>query len=309
MEHSWPRIAVLIPTYRRRKDLRRCLDAVSRQVRPADQVVVVMRPDDEESRHAVEEGGRSDVTRVFVHTPGQIAALNEGLRAVQTDVVAITDDDAAPRPEWLQLIAAHFRRDPLLGGLGGRDWIHQHGRLEDGAKRVVGIVTWYGRLVGNHHLGAGPSREVDVLKGANMSFRMSALNGVRFDERLRGTGAQVFNELGVCLAVKKRGWRIVYDPSLAVDHYPAVRHDEDKRNFFSRTAIANAAHNETMTLSEHLPPGRRFLFLLWALLVGNRAVPGLANWFRLLMLEGYTATPRFLATLAGRLSGWAASRR
>jgi cellulose synthase/poly-beta-1,6-N-acetylglucosamine synthase-like glycosyltransferase len=310
MDADWPHIAVLIPTYRRREDLRRCLQAVRQQLRPAHQIVVVLRPDDEEAQQAVNDSGASaDVTLAFVSVPGQIAALNAGLRAVRTDVVAFTDDDAAPRPDWLERIAAHFRGDLSLGGLGGRDWIHQHGRLESGSERVVGVITWYGRLIGNHHLGAGPSREVDVLKGANMSFRVSALEGIRFDERLRGSGAQVFNELGVCLAVKKRGWRIVYDPTLAVDHYPAVRHDEDKRNFFSRAAIGHAAYNETLTLSEHLPRQRRIVFLLWALIVGNRAAPGLMNWARLLVIERRTATARFVATIEGRFSAWAASRR
>jgi len=306
-----PRVAVVVPTYRRRDDLTRCLAALRRQARAPDQVVVVARPDDDESLSAIRQTAPGEVTLALVQQPGQIAALNQGLQTLRgdIDVVAFTDDDAAPREDWLAQIADHFRRDASLGGLGGRDWIHQCGRLEDGAKRVVGVVTWYGRCVGNHHLGVGPVREVDVLKGANMSFRVSALRGIRFDERLRGTGAQVFNELGVCLAVKKRGWKIAYDPKLAVDHYPAARHDEDKRNSFSPAAVGNAAYNETLALAEHLPVGRRLVFAGWALLVGNRAAPGIMNWLRLLVIERATATPRFMATLAARWSAFAASRR
>jgi GT2 family glycosyltransferase len=306
MEHSWPRIAVLIPTYRRGEDLKRCLEAVRQQVRPADQIVVVIRPEDLDAQLVLTEFNSKQLIVVHVASPGVVAALNAGLVAVQADVVAFTDDDAAPRPDWLQRIAEHFRKNPRLGGVGGRDWIFQHGRPERGAKRVVGVITWYGRCIGNHHLGIGPIREVDALKGVNMSFRVGALEGIRFDERLRGTGAQVFNELGVSLAVKRKGWQLLYDPELAVDHYPSVRHDEDRRNHFSRAAVSNAAYNETLLLAEHLTPLRRLFFMFWALLVGTHSAPGLVNWLRLLVIERRTATARFLATISGRFSGWGA---
>lgn len=141
-----------------------------------------------------------------------------------------------------------------------------------------------------------------------MSFRAQALDGVRFDTRLRGTGAQVCNELGVSLAVKRRGWRLVYDPQIAVDHYPSVRHDEDKRNAFSVEAVHNATFNETLLLCEHFGPCRRYAFIAWALLVGHRASPGLLQWPRLLLAQAPTATARFRATWAARVAGWRASR-
>jgi cellulose synthase/poly-beta-1,6-N-acetylglucosamine synthase-like glycosyltransferase len=304
------RVAVIVPTYRRPQDLARCLEALARQQRPAEQVVVVARAEDEASwsilRGAPEGGLR--LTPVMVTSAGVVAALNAGLDAVDADIVAFTDDDAAPRPDWLRQIVAHFAADPGLGGLGGRDWIFQHGRFEDESRQVVGRISWVGRCVGNHHLGAGPPRDVDVLKGANMSFRTRSLDGIRFDERLRGGGAQVGNELGVSLAVKRRGWQLRYDPRVAVDHYPAVRHDEDRRNAFSDEAVRNAAFNETLLLAEHFGRLRAWAFLGWALLVGDHAAPGVLQWLRLLLTRRDTATRRFLATLSGRIAGWRAAR-
>ena len=39
---------------------------------------------------------------------------------------------------------------------------------------TVGRVQWWGRRMGNHHLGAIAPVEVEWLKGANMSFRREA---------------------------------------------------------------------------------------------------------------------------------------
>ena len=304
------RIALIVPTFRRPEDLKRCLLAIANQRRSADQIIVVRREGDELTRTALNAfvAAGAPLTVVAVVDGGVVAALNAGLDAAHADVVAFTDDDAAPRPDWLLRIEQRFAADSTLGGLGGRDWVHQHGRVEDAAERVVGRVTWFGRCIGHHHLGVGPPREVDALKGVNMSFRAQALDGVRFDTRLRGAGAQVCNELGVSLEVKRRGWKLVYDPQIAVDHYPSVRHDEDQRNAFSVAAVYNATFNETLLVSEHLGSWRGYAFIAWALLLGHHASPGLFQWPRLMLAHPRTATARFRATWAARVAGWRASR-
>lgn len=303
-----PRIAVIVPSYRRPRDLARCLAALAAQERAPRDVIVVARHDDAATHAVLREPPALPLRVVTVVEPGVVAALNAGLRVVAADIVAFTDDDAAPRPDWLRRIAAHFAEDAALGGLGGRDWIHQRGALEDGAHSVVGRIGWFGRCRGNHHLGSGAPREVDVLKGVNMAFRTRALDGISFDTRLRGSGAQVANELGVSLAVRRAGWKLLYDPAVAVDHFPAERHDEDRRDGFSADAVANAAFNETLLLAEHFGRLRRLAFMAWALAIGHRAAPGALQWARLLALQPRTATPRFLATLRGRLAAFGADR-
>jgi hypothetical protein len=141
-----------------------------------------------------------------------------------------------------------------------------------------------------------------------MTFRLAALEGLGFDERLRGSGAQVGNDLGISLAVKRRGWRLVYDPLVAVDHYPATRYDEDQRSTFSVEAIRNAAFNETLVLCEHFTGARRWVFMVWALLIGNRGAPGFAQWLRFVRKDAARATARFAATWSGRMSGFLAAR-
>jgi cellulose synthase/poly-beta-1,6-N-acetylglucosamine synthase-like glycosyltransferase len=242
---------------------------------------------------------------VTVSISGQVAALNAGLDAARGDIIAITDDDAVPHADWLARIETHFLSDDHVGGVGGRDWVYHDGtHLEDGAQEVVGRVQWLGRVIGGHHLGMGEAREVDILKGANMSYRRTAIAGVRFEERLRGLGAQVHNDMAFSLALRRRGWKLIYDPMVAVDHYPAKRFDEDGRYQFNEMALVNLAHNETLVLLEYLPPLRRAVFLLWAVVVGTRTNLGILQWLRLLPSEGSLAGQKLLASLRGRWQGW-----
>ncbi len=306
-------VTVLVPTYRRTNDLSRCLAAIARQTRPADEVLLVARDTDEETHHFLASArgialiaALSPALRLIpVTVAGQVAALNAGLDAATCDVIAIVDDDAAPRLQWLERVVAHFARDARVGGVGGRDWPnHDPAQMRD-ARSVVGCVQWHGRVIGNHHLGVGAAREVDLLKGANMSYRREAIRNIRFDTRLKGNGSEINNDMAFSLAVQRAGWKNVYDPDVAVDHFPAQRHDEDQRGRFNAFATANVIHNETLTLLEHLPGAvRRSVFLWWAFLVGSRPAPGVAQIPRLIAARDRHALSRWRATLGGRIAGW-----
>ena len=155
--------------------------------------------------------------------------------------------------------------------------MHEKGTILAGARERVGLVQWYGRPIGNHHIGCGEPRPVQVLKGVNMAFRREAVEGLRFDERLRGTGAQVHCEMQFSLDVVKRGWALIYDPSILVEHYPAPRGDEDQRFIFNHAAFYNASFNLRLIMRDHLSLPGRCAFVVYATLIGTRADPGLAR--------------------------------
>ena len=132
MSYGNLRVSVVVPTFRRPEDLRRCLRGLAAQLRPADEVVVVRRGDD--GATALVLGENSDQVReVLVEEPGLVAAMRAGMSAATGDVLALTDDDAVPRPDWVARIAAHFT-DPDLGVLGGRDAL-------DGDRAVEALVV------------------------------------------------------------------------------------------------------------------------------------------------------------------------
>jgi cellulose synthase/poly-beta-1,6-N-acetylglucosamine synthase-like glycosyltransferase len=295
-------ITVVIPTYRRVEELENCLKGLRGQSRLADEIIVVIRSGDEETHSFLRASQPSNACLrvVTVGIPGQVAALNAGLDNSKGDIIVFTDDDAAPESDWLKNIEKCFAADPEIGGAGGKDNLYINGKLENGRSRIVGKILWYGRLVGNHHLGFGGAREVDTLKGSNMGFRRDAIKGLRFNARLRGEGAQVRNDTGLCLAVKKAGWKLIYDPGIRVDHYQAKRYEENKRGNFSRRAVEDGAYNETLVLMEYLKPLNRICCFAFLILVGNIFTPGLAQFIRILPREGRNAFLRLSAAFKGR---------
>ncbi|CAO3360009.1 Glycosyl transferase, family 2 [Azospirillum melinis] len=299
-------VTVIVPTYRRPDQLAGCLDGLVRQTLAPVQVVVTVRDSDPESAEVARRYRPAlPIQVVGIDVPGQVAAINRGMDHATGDIVAITDDDAVPHPDWVERIEAWYRTDPRIGGVGGRDHVFHGDVPETGEAEIVGRLQWFGRVIGNHHLGVGPAQDVDVLKGANWSFRRAAIAGQRLNTRLRGSGAQVRNEVDFCLRLSRQGWRLVYDPLVAVDHFPAVRFDIDQRgsDHFHPLAQENATFNDTLALMAHFGPANRAAFAAWAMLVGTCEFPGLAQWARLRLRGDRHAGAKLRATLRGRLAG------
>ncbi|MBD2189662.1 glycosyltransferase family 2 protein [Pseudanabaena mucicola] len=299
-------ITVVVPTYQRPADLARCLAALKAQSRSVDEIWLIVRDTDQKTWQFLETFDRENLP---LHTApvtetGVIAAMNIGLESATGDIVAFTDDDAAPHSDWLERIEAYFQSDPSIAGVGGRDWEYHDTTLEDGAKPVVGKLQWFGRLIGNHHIGFGEGREVDVLKGVNMSFRRSSIQDLRFDQRMRGTGAQVHFEVMFCLKLKKNGWKLIYDSQIGVDHFRGERFDEDQRDTFNQIALQNAVHNETLAILEYLSPMQRLVFVSWTIAIGTRSARGLLQWLRFLPKEGNLSGQKLGASWRGRWQGW-----
>jgi GT2 family glycosyltransferase len=220
--------------------------------------------------------------------------MRAGARAASGELIGFVDDDAEARVDWLEGVVAHFS-DPAVGGVCGRDIVDG----EPGApKRDVGRITAYGKLVANHHLGHGRARDVTVLKGANMVFRRAAL---ALPDGLRGDGAQVHYEVATSLWAVQRGWRLVYDPGLIVDHRAGPRFDDDARGARSADATTNAAFNLALCIGT-LRPGLRRRRLAYGLLVGDREIPGLLRAAVAVLQRDATIPARLVPSLRGQLA-------
>ena len=211
-----------------------------------------------------------------------VPMLNTGLAYASGNVVAMTDDDARPHPSWLRRLLEPYV-DPRVGGVGGRDLMDEPGSDDAAPTETVGRLRWFGRPVYGHHRGTGTARDVDVLKGVSFSLRRELWS---LDEALRGHGMQLHWELDLCLRARREGWRLVYDPTILVDHPRAPRVDEDQRESFTHDAVRDDVHNEFYAILKWLPGWRRAVALVYGFAVGTRVAPGLLLALERIVREG-----------------------
>jgi cellulose synthase/poly-beta-1,6-N-acetylglucosamine synthase-like glycosyltransferase len=213
---------------------------------------------------------------------GVVAAMNVGIAASKGDIVAILDDDAYPRQDWLKRIEAAFSNERSIVGVGGIDLQKKPGQMIPKNKRMqVGIISWLGRLHGNHHLGKGHARPVHVLKGCNCAYKGEFLRRVKIDTCLRGVGAQVGWEIALGFDAMKEGGVLIYDPEIVVDHLvaPRIEGDNIHRGEYNSDAAYDIAWNQFSILKRKAPAGLRLRILFWDLTVGSTTNPGVLRLF------------------------------
>jgi GT2 family glycosyltransferase len=265
------RMSVLIVSYRRPQLLQNCLRSLERQTRRPDEVIVVGVDGDEATATVVQQFA---VTSAFpctwqsVPVPSVVRQTNLGLELCNSDVVAFTNDDAEPFPDWLERMEPYYE-DETIGGVGGRDFIHlKNGQIWEGRANRIGKVTWFGRVHGNHHLSYPSVADVDMLKGVNMSCHRRLL--APLDSRMAG-GGQWHWELDACFQIRRAGKRLVFDPRICVDHFHGTRPGFPDPGFFYA-----ANHNLVLNLARHFELWRRLVFLAYTFLWGDYPEMGLA---------------------------------
>lgn len=114
------RITVVVTTYNRASIMRRSLESVLTQGRPADEIVVVDDGSTDETRAVVQDAGQGAVRYVHQENRGLSAARNRGVEEATGDWVVFLDDDDAAEPGWLDALSRQMGPDVGVVCCGAR---------------------------------------------------------------------------------------------------------------------------------------------------------------------------------------------
>jgi cellulose synthase/poly-beta-1,6-N-acetylglucosamine synthase-like glycosyltransferase len=263
--------SVVIPTAGRPDELERCLEAVSHQIYPAFDVIVVDNSVGDPRTEAIAR--RWQALYVKELKRGHCRARNRGALVSTANIIAYLDDDSVPEPGWLAGIAEAFR-DPRVMGVGGRTIPF---RVESDAEQLFARIrgSAYNRpapLVvdrGSPHWfeicnfgGIGP--------GCNMAIRRAAFEvWPGFHERIgRGTRVHGGDEHHAFFSLVSLGFRVAYTPDAIVRHpFPPTM--ESLRSRYLKDITASTAYI-TMMLVEGSGHRRSTLRYLWEALRGTK---------------------------------------
>jgi GT2 family glycosyltransferase len=156
-----------------------------------------------------------------------------------------------------------------LGGVGGPVIPYVDGKPILEYTDIFAQMSWYGRRITNSMKIPKKILEVDFLRGANMSFRRSAID--IFDENLLSYWRRFEDD--ACFSVKAKGYKIICDPSLGVLHNQAI---ENGKQFVDLTplTIVGFHHNSIYIKLKHLKGIRRAVCLLYEFIWGDETTPG-----------------------------------
>lgn len=281
-----PRVSVVVPTYKRPTDLRRCLDALSRQELTDFEVLCVCREDDHETRDCVLQHAVNDCRfkQIIVDQPGAAAAYRRGFAAATGEFVSFTDDDAEAPPHWLATIVKHLDSHNECGAVGGRDILQLPLRRLSHPEVVkyVGCYSWSGKFHATHHcpIDAEFVRS-DVIKGVNMTYRRELIRDVRIGDGLRSaTGTLMGFEQGICYLVHRSEHQIHFLRDAWIKHHCAPRKTNDNRRDMRSPHALETTFNNTYSLWRYQATRVALPCQVREFIIGSKKVPGLLRLLR-----------------------------
>lgn len=263
------RLFVIVATVGRGELTHRTVDLLADQTRPPDGVIVV----------GVEPGDVAGVDRARGHVEvafgprGLTSQRNRGLDLVagRADIVTFFDDDYVPAPTYLEELERLFDAEPDIVGVTGRliaDGIHNAGYTVEEALALIAADA-----------APGPKlHAMEALYGCNMSIRLAAAAGLRFDERLPLYGWQ--EDIDFTYQLGRRGRLVKSD--LAAGVHMGVKGGRSSQKRLGYSQIANVVYLLRKG-TIHPRHGRR---LLWTTVAANLAKtpwpePHVDRWGRL----------------------------
>ncbi|MCP2636466.1 glycosyltransferase [Microbacterium sp. HD4P20] len=241
-------VSVVIPVKDDDRELARCLRALARQSRPADEVIVVDNGSTDASA-AVARGFGARVVRCEI--PGIPAASAAGYDAATGEIILRLDADCVPDEGWVEAMTDGFRARPDVVAFTGR------ARFIDGPRPLRGpLATFY---LGAYAAVMAPTLGHLPLFGSNMGLRRDVWR--RISRSVHRRDASLHDDMDLSFHLGERG-RIAYLRGTAMGM--------SMRPFGSGRAFARRTARGLRTVLVHFP--RDFPPVRWTRLALRRTV-------------------------------------
>lgn len=201
----YPSVSVVVASYNGARTLQACLDSL-RELNYPDYKVIL-----------VDDGSTDDTARIAALYPGVryirhsenlglSTARNTGIEAADGEIVAFTDSDCRPDPDWLYYLMGDLVNSDFIG-IGGHNllppedsWVAAAVMVSPGGPAHVMLTD----------------RVAEHIPGCNMAFYRWALLQINcFDPLFRKAG----DDVDICWRLQQQGYRIGFSPGGFVWHY------------------------------------------------------------------------------------------
>jgi len=200
------RVSIVIPACNAERTIAECLQASLQQTHPDCEIIVVDDGSTDRTRQIVEQF--TGVAVIHQANRGPAAARNTGAARATGDVLAFTDSDCIPRPDWIERLLEDFQEGVV--GVGG---------TYANAEPKSLLARMLHEEIQARHDRCG--EYVDFLGSFNVAYKREAFEAVGgFDETFSRASAED-NDLAYRL--QDAGGRLRFQPGAIVAHHHPTR--------------------------------------------------------------------------------------
>jgi GT2 family glycosyltransferase len=249
-------VAVLIVNWNGGPLLRRCLEALERQRRRPDRIIVVDNASTDDSLRQAEESLRGVQLIPLSTNVGFARANNIAARAAEGfDALALLNPDAFPEPDWLGALLSAADREPSVAAFASHMLLASSPGYLDGAGDSYHVS---GRAWRNGHRMPGadwPAADAEVFAAcaAAALYRRAAFDDVGgFDEAY----FCYFEDVDLGFRLRLRGYKSIYVHSAVVHHVSSAL-----TGYRSNFAVYHGERNAVWTFFKDMPAPLLWLYL------------------------------------------------
>lgn len=246
MNTSSDKITVIIPNWNGEKWLPSCLNAVKNQTFQHFRTIVIDNGSRDRSRSILRDSFPWAETILLPENRGFAAAVNIGIRAAETEYVALLNNDTIPSPDWLLALYDAIRAAPRdVAALAScMTMMDDPGLIDDAGD----TLSWFGSALkrGHGHPKGEYQQEEEVFSacaGAALYRRALFEEIGLFDEKF----GSYLEDIDLGLRLQLAGYRCRYIPAAEVmhkGHGSAIR----KKQY-----IINMTRNRVLLVVKNIP--------------------------------------------------------
>ncbi len=233
------KLSIIIPTYNRPDDLRKCIASILRQTVLPDEIIVV-DDGDLKTLPLVDECERAGIQYIYKKKEGKrglTRSRNLGVKLAKGDIIFFLDDDVVLFDDYVEEIVNTYMAydSPDLAGVGGmientrRNWWHLYDVLfmisgwRDGHILRSGFATDYGEGIFLKNVA-----KVDFLMGGVCSYKRWVFDEFQFSESYQGYGQGEDKDFSYRVS---RKYTLLVNPKARLYHYeaPQMRFDQEQK--------------------------------------------------------------------------------
>ena len=226
-----PDLSIIIVNWNTKDYLAGCLDSIKDNTQKVSyEIIAVDNCSSDGSADMVERDFPEVLLIRNEENAGFGRANNQGLAKAKGKYILFLNSDMAVNENCLDRMFAFMEENPRIGASACK-LTFPDGRLQHSCRQFPSFKVYFLMILGlrylfpnlkvfRHYLmldwDHSDTREVDQIMGSFMFMRRSALDEAgHFDERFW----MYFEEVDLCLRLKKAGWKIVHYPQASAVHF------------------------------------------------------------------------------------------
>jgi GT2 family glycosyltransferase/tetratricopeptide (TPR) repeat protein len=226
--------SIIMPVFNKAELTAQCVAALAEVTQGVDYELIVVDNASRDGTGAFLSSLSGDVQVITnAENLGFAVACNQGAKAARGRYLVFLNNDTVPLPGWLEALVAEVEAHPEVAAVGSKLL------YEDGTVQHAGVVFARESRHPFHPFRLGRAdlpevnqrRELQAVTAACVLIRREVFEELgAFDEEFRNG----WEDLDLCMRMRSRGWKIVYQPASVLYHLESQSPGRKKFNDLNR---------------------------------------------------------------------------